>query len=189
MYVPLAQFPSHTLAFVARTAGSDVAIGDAIRNAIWSVDSDQPVSSVEQLQTMIAVQHAGDSVLTRLMIAFGLLALFLCAIGIYGVTAHIVAQRRREIGIRAALGAQRRDLMRLVLGQGAGLALAGLAVGIVAGLGLTQFLRTFLYGINPSDPATFAGVIILIAGVTLAACYIPARRAMRVDPMVALRHE
>ncbi|HTU34773.1 MAG TPA: ABC transporter permease [Candidatus Acidoferrum sp.] len=189
MYVPLAQFPSHTFGFVARTARADVAIGDAIRNAIWSVDPDQPVSSVEQLQTLITIQHAGDSVLTKLMVSFGLLALFLCAIGIYGVMAHVVAQRTREIGIRAALGAQHGDLMRLVLGQGARLALAGLVVGILAGLGLTQFLRTFLYGVNPNDPATFGAVTVLVALVAFAACYIPARRAMRVDPMVALRHE
>ncbi|HKS67804.1 MAG TPA: ABC transporter permease [Candidatus Acidoferrales bacterium] len=189
MYVPLAQFPSHTLGFVARTAGSPAASGDAIRDAIWSVDADQPVSSVEELQTLITIQHAGNSVLTKLMVSFGVLALFLCAIGIYGVMAHAVAQRTREIGIRAALGAQRRDLMGLVLGQGTKLMFAGVVVGIVAALGLAQFLRQFLFGVGPTDPATFVAVAFLLALVALAACYVPASRAMRIDPMAALRHE
>jgi putative ABC transport system permease protein len=189
MYVPLAQFPSRTLGFVARTPGTHIAVGDAIRNAIWAVDPDQPVSSVEQLQTLISLQHAGDSVLAQLMVAFGLLALFLCALGIYGLMAHIVAQRTREIGIRAALGAQRRDLLRLVLGQAARLTLVGFAVGIGAALGLTRFLRTFLFGVKPTDPLTFAAVTVLLSLVALAACYVPARRAMRVDPLVALRYE
>ena len=189
MYVPLAQFPSHTLGFVARTTGARISVGDAIRNAIWAVDADQPVSAVEQLQTLISIQHAGDSVLNELMVSFGVLALFLCAVGIYGVMAHSVAQRTHEIGIRAALGAQRRDQIRLILGQGTKLALIGLALGIAAALGLTQFLRTFLFGINAADPATFAAVALLLTLVTLAACYIPARRAMRVDPMSALRHD
>ncbi|HEV2205922.1 MAG TPA: FtsX-like permease family protein, partial [Candidatus Acidoferrales bacterium] len=189
MYVPVAQFPSRSLAFVARTAGNPDALGDAIRDAIWSVDSDQPVSSVEQLQTLISVQHAGNSVLTQLMVSFGVLALFLCAIGIYGVMAHAVAQRTREIGIRAALGAQRRDLISLVLSQGMKLTLTGVVVGILAGLGLAQFLREFLFGVGPNDPLTFVGVTLLLALVALAACYIPGRRAMRVDPITALRHE
>lgn len=189
MYVPLAQFPSHTFGFVARTAGNPAAVGDAIRDAIWSIDADQPVSSVESLQTLISVQHAGNSVLTKLMVFFGVLALFLCAIGIYGVMAHAVAQRTREIGIRAALGAQRRDLMALVLGQGAKLMLTGVVVGIIATLGLAQFLREFLFGVGPTDPVTFVGVTVLLALVALAACYIPARRAMRVDPVSALRCE
>jgi putative ABC transport system permease protein len=189
MYVPLAQFPSHTLGFVARTAGNPDAIGDAIRDAIWSVDADQPVSSVEQLQTLISIQHAGDAVLTNLMVSFGLLALFLCAIGVYGVMAQAVSQRTREIGIRAALGAQRSDLIRLVLAQGARLMLVGAVIGLAAALGLAQFLRNFLFGVGPTDPLTFAGVTLLLALVALAACYIPARRAMKVDPAIALRCE
>jgi putative ABC transport system permease protein len=189
MYVPLAQFPSHTLGFVARTAGNPAALGDAIRDAIWSVDADQPVSSVEPLQTLIAIQHAGNAVLTNLMVAFGVLALFLCAIGIYGVMAQAVSQRTREIGIRAALGAQRRDLMRLVLAQGAQLMLVGAVIGLAAALGLAQFLRNFLFGVEPTDPLTFAAVTLLLALVALAACYIPALRAMKVNPAIALRCE
>lgn len=189
MYVPLAQVPSLTLGFAARTSGVATGIGDAIRNSIWAVDADQPVSSVEGMSTLMAVQDTGNRVLTKLMVFFGALALFLCAIGIYGVMAHMVAQRTNEIGIRMALGAAPGNVMRLVLAQGLKLALIGVAIGVACAFGVTGLLASNLYQVTTRDPGTFLGVAIGFALLALAACYIPARRAMRVDPMVALRYE
>ena len=189
MYVPLAQFPSANLGFVVRTGGTSEAMAPAIRDAIWAVDRDQPISSVEPLETLISIQNAGNLVLTKLMVFFGVLAMFLGMIGIYGVMAHLVSQRLHEIGIRIALGASPAQVMRMVTGQGLKLALIGVAVGVLGALGTTKSLGAVLYQVSPSDPPTFLGVAILFAGVALAACWIPARRAMRVDPMVALRYE
>jgi putative ABC transport system permease protein len=153
------------------------------------VDANQPVSSVELLETLMAVQDAGNRVLTKLMVFFGSLALFLGAIGIYGVMAHTVAQRTHEIGIRMALGANPVQVMGMVVRQGMTLTLIGIAIGIVGAFGVTRTLGSMLYQVTTSDPATFMGVAILFALVAIAACYVPARRAMRVDPMVALRYE
>ncbi|HEV2617569.1 MAG TPA: ABC transporter permease [Candidatus Acidoferrales bacterium] len=189
MYVPLAQFPSATLGFVARTAANPTGAPTAIRDAIWAVDANQPVSSVEQMETLMAVEDAGNRVITKLMVFFGALALFLGALGIYGVMAHTVAQRTHEIGIRMALGANRVQVMRMVLQQAMSLAFIGIAIGIVGAFGATRTLGSMLYQVTASDPATFVGVTIVFALVAVAACYVPARRAMRVDPMVALRYE
>ncbi|HEY6943770.1 MAG TPA: ABC transporter permease [Candidatus Acidoferrum sp.] len=189
MYVPLSQFPSSTFGFVVRIMGDSTAMATAIRDAIWAVDRDQPVSSIEPLETLMAVSNAGNRVMTKLMIFFGALAMFLGAIGIYGVMAHMVSQRMHEIGIRVALGATPPQVMRMVIGQGLRLALIGIAVGVFAALGATRSLATMLYQVAPNDPLTFICVPILFAAVAIGACYIPARRGMRVDPLVALRYE
>jgi len=120
---------------------------------------------------------------------FGLLALVLACIGLYGLLSYEVSRRTREIGIRTALGAQQRDVLRLVVGQGIVLAVAGAAVGIGVALGVTRYLKSILYDVRANDPATIAAVAVLLMFVALAACYVPARRATRVDPMVALRYE
>jgi predicted permease len=189
MYVPLAQFPSATLGFVVRTAGNSTAMPMAIRDAIWAVDSDQPVSSVEQLETSMVIEDAGNRVITKLMVFFGMLAIFLGVIGIYGVMSDLVSQRTHEIGIRAALGASPPQVMGMVIGQGMKLAVIGIAAGVASALGATKSLATLLYQVAPRDPLTFIWVPILFAAVTAAACWIPARRAMRVDPLVALHYE
>ncbi len=124
-----------------------------------------------------------------LFAVFAALALTLAAIGIYGVISYSVTQRRPEIGMRMALGAQWRDIVRLIVGHGARLALVGIAIGIAASIALTRLMKTLLFGVSATDPLTFVGVSILLVLVAVAACYIPARRAMRVDPMVALRHD
>ena len=189
MYVPLAQVTSLTLGFVVRTAGTAAGMGDAIRDSVWAVDGDQPVSSVEEMATLMAVQDSGNRILTKLMVFFGVLALFLCAIGIYGVMAHMVAQRTHEIGIRIALGASHADVMRLVISQGLKLALIGIAAGVAGAFAVTGLLADNLYQVTARDPATFVSVAIGFALVAMAACYVPARRAMQVDPIVALRYE
>jgi putative ABC transport system permease protein len=124
-----------------------------------------------------------------LLVVFAALALILAAVGIYGLMAYAVSQRTHEIGIRLALGAQQRDVMRLVAGDGARIAFFGIGIGVASALVLTRVMTTLLFEVKATDPAAFAGVTILLAMVALAACYIPARRAMRVDPMVALRYE
>ncbi len=189
MYVPFAQFPTRGMGIVVRSPADSAALTGAIRNAIWSVDAEQPVSLIRPLETIVAEQYAGYHVVTELMGLFSILGLFLGAIGIYGVMAFVVTQRTHEIGIRLTLGAQPREILQLVVGHGLWLAAAGIAVGIVGALAMTRLLVFMLAGVSPRDPLTFTGVALLIAAVAVAACYIPARRAMRVDPMVALRYE
>jgi putative ABC transport system permease protein len=189
MYVPFAQFPSREMGFVVRSTADRATLGDAIRNTIWSVDSEQPVSQTRPLKAIVADEYGGYQVVSELMGFFSVLGLFLGAIGIYGVMAFMVTQRTHEIGIRLTLGAQPREILRLVVGKGLWLAGIGIAVGILGALAMTRLLSFMLAGVSPRDPLTFTGVALLIAAVALAACYIPARRAMRVDPMVALRYE
>ena len=189
MYVPLAQFPSSTLGFVIRTSGDPAAMGAAIRDAIWSVDRDQPVSSVESLETLITMANAGNGVVNKLMVFFSVLAMFLGVIGIYGLMTHLVSQRTHEIGIRVALGATPSQILRIVISHGLKLALIGISVGVLVALAATRGLATELYQVTPYDPSTFIGVPLLFALVALAACYLPARRGTRVDPLVALRYE
>jgi predicted permease len=189
MYVPAAQFPSATLGIVVRTAGNPTTMATAIRDSIWAVDRDQPISSVEPLETLMAIVDTGNRVMTQLMVFFGVLAMFLGAIGIYGVMSDLVSQRTHEIGIRTALGASPGQVMGMVVGQGMTLALIGVAVGVLCALGATRPLATMLYQVTPNDPLTFVAVPVVFALVAAAACFIPARRAMRVDPLVALRYE
>jgi putative ABC transport system permease protein len=189
MYVPLTRFPSATLGFVVRTAGNSTTMATAIRDTIWALDRDQPISSVEPLETLMAIVDAGNRVTTKLMVFFGALAMFLGVIGIYGTMSDLVSQRTHEIGIRTALGASPPQVMGMVIGQGMKLALIGVAVGVLGALGATRSLATILYQVTPNDPLTFIAVPIVFAVVAAAACYVPARRAMRVDPVVALRYE
>jgi putative ABC transport system permease protein len=147
------------------------------------------VYAVETMNEVLANSMAARRLSMTLLAAFAALALALSCIGLYGVLSYLAGERTREIGVRIALGADRRDIQRLILGQGVKMAFAGVTVGIFLALGLTHLMSSQLFGISPRDPLTFAGVALILLLVALGACYLPARRAMGVDPMVALRHE
>jgi putative ABC transport system permease protein len=176
-----------TLAIRARDASPGLV--EEVKRQIWSLDAQIPVGDVHAMDELIAVSLAQQRFNMLLLGLFAALALILAAVGIYGAMAYAANLRTHEIGIRTALGAQRRDVLRLVMRDGAKIALFGIASGIAGALALTHLMASLLFEVKPTDPATFAGVAILLAFVVLAACYIPARRAMRVDPMVALRYE
>jgi predicted permease len=172
-----------------RTKSDPAAVTGSLRDAIHAIDPDLPLAKVATLTTLVDDSMAQPRFSVFLLGAFGVLALLLASIGMYGVISYSVLQRTQEIGIRMALGAQRRKVFGMVLGQGARLAGLGIAIGLVAALGVTHLMASFLYGVRPTDPLTFAGVSLLLLGIALLACYLPARRAMRVDPMVALKYE
>jgi putative ABC transport system permease protein len=153
------------------------------------MDSKVPVFNVREMDQVIVEANSDARIEAQLLGIFAGLALLLAAVGIYGVMSYLVAQRTQELGIRMALGAQPLDVLRLVLERGAMLTVAGLAIGLVAAFAITRLLSKLLFGVSATDPLTFFGVAMLLGLVALAACYIPARRAMRVDPMTALRYE
>ena len=161
----------------------------AVRSALQAVDRDQPMTQVISLEQNLSAAVGQQRVSALLLGIFAALALVLAAIGIYGVTSYSVAQRSKEIGIRIAMGAQPGDVLRLILGFGAKLAFVGVVIGVIAALALTQLMKTLLFGVTATDPETMAAVSITLIAVTLLACYIPARRAMSVDPVIALRSE
>jgi predicted permease len=172
-----------------RSPQASAGLVEAVKKQVWSVDSQIPVSDVQTMDELMAVSIAQQRFNMLLLGIFAALALILAAVGIYGLMAYAVDQRTHEIGIRIAVGALQADVLKLVVGDGAKLALFGIAIGIVAALGLTRLMTSLVFDVKPADPMTFAGVAILLALVALAACYIPARRAARVDPMVALRYQ
>jgi putative ABC transport system permease protein len=189
VYVPFRQSASSHMTLVVKSGTEPAALTSAIRYAIASIDKEQPIFGIATMQQLV-----NDSVSTRritliLLGVFGALALVLGAIGIYGVIAYSVAQRTHEIGIRMALGARRGDVVRMILAQGAKIASAGVVIGVIASFGLTRLMANLLFSVSPADPATFAAVAVVLLLVALLASYVPARRTLRVDPMIALRHE
>jgi predicted permease len=172
-----------------RTRANPEGLISTVEKQVWAFDRTEPISSTQTLQQRLSLSVALPRFQSLLLGVFGALGLVLAAIGIYGVISYSVTQRTHEIGIRMALGAEPMQVMRLILRQGLVLALTGVGIGIVAALALTRLMRTLLFGISATDPLTFAGVAVVLTLVALAACCLPARRAMRVDPMVALRYE
>jgi putative ABC transport system permease protein len=160
-----------------------------LRRAVWSVNPNMPLAAVQTLDEIRSASMAQTSFAMVMLAIAGSVALLIGTVGIYGVIAYIAAQRTREIGIRIALGAQPADVRRLVLGRGMMLAGVGIAIGLLGALGVTRVIRALLYDTSPTDPLTFAGVVPLLFGAALLACWVPARRAMRADPIAALRCE
>jgi putative ABC transport system permease protein len=188
-YYPYAQTPVRYSAIVARTHGDPLSLTTAVHHAVLRVDQDQPMTSPRTMEMAISDSVAQQRLNMILLGIFGVLALVLAGVGIYGVMAYTVTQRTHEIGIRMALGARRRDVLKMVVGQGMLLAVGGIGIGLVGAFLVTRLMETLLFGVTPTDPATFGGVALLLLGVAFFACCIPARRATKVDPMVALRCE
>jgi putative ABC transport system permease protein len=193
IYVPLTQYPwmltpRHLLVRTNPGANTASLVAD-IRKQLAALDSMQPISDVVPLDVVVRQPLAVTGLLTWLLVAFGLLALLLAGLGVYGVLSYAVSQRTQEIGIRMALGAERGEVLRQVLRQGIALSLAGIAVGSAGALLLTSYLRSQLYEVGPRDPIIFTLVPAILLAIATAASYIPARRATAVDPMVALRYE
>ncbi len=195
-YFPLAQFPdqfipvvARRVGVVARTTGSPLAQLGSIRHALGEVNTQLVMYETKAMDGIVADSLAVRRFSTVLLGTFAALALVMSCVGIYGVISYLAGQRTHEIGIRMALGAERRDVLRMVLGEGAKMSLVGVAIGLAAAIGLTRLMANLLFGVSAHDPLTLAGVAALLVLVSLAACYIPARRATKVDPMVALRYE
>jgi putative ABC transport system permease protein len=188
-YESLAQSPIGVAYLVARTTGDPLSLAPALQQAVWAEAKDQPVEHIMTMERVVAAATAETRFYTWALGVFALMALTLGALGIYGVMSYSVAQRRRELGVRLALGARPGDVLRLVVREGMLLTLIGVAIGLAAALALTRLMKGLLFGVSASDPLTFVGIAALFALVALMACWIPARRATKVDPMRALRSE
>jgi len=188
-FLPYPQRPEPQMFLAIRTTADPAGFAPLLRAAVAAVDKDQPISELGSLERSLADSIAPQRFAMLLLGAFAGLAVALAALGIYGVTSFMVTRRRHEIGVRLALGALRRDVLRLILGQGMSLALIGLGIGLAAAWALSRLLRGLLFGITATDPLVFLAVPLLLAAVAALASYLPARRATRVEPVLALRHE
>ena len=189
MYMSLYQRTAKDWAIFLRGQLDTAAIPVQLRAQVQSVDPELPVFGARTLSDVLSASLAERRFSMEIVGLFALTALLLAGMGIYGVISYIVSERTHEIGIRLALGAQSRNILRMVIRQGLGLAFAGAAVGLAGALIVSHLMAGLLYGVRPTDPFTFASVALLLVAVALLACYIPARRAIRMDPLVALRHE
>jgi putative ABC transport system permease protein len=188
-YIDWDAFVHMGMSFVVRTRFDPARLAPAVQQAVWDVDPDQPVTNLATLEEFVSETLSEQRFLALLVGVFAAVAVLLTAVGIYGVMSFLVGDRTHEIGVRRALGARDREVLKLVVRQGFEVTLAGLAVGMAGALAVTHSLSSMLYGVSATDPATLAGVTVLLAAVGLAASYIPARRATKVDPLVALRYE
>ena len=189
LYLALAQAPWRTLSMVVRTPGDAAALAPAVRSAVRAIDPDLPLTRVQTMAEVVRTRMFESRVYGSMFAVFALVALLLASVGLYGVMSYTVAQRTHEVGVRVALGALPNDVIRLMVRRGARLIAFGLAIGVPAAFLLARVLRGALYGVSASDPATFTAIALLLSGVALLASYLPARRAARVEPMVALRTE
>jgi putative ABC transport system permease protein len=189
MYVPFRQDVFSGMWVLARTDGDPAQLAGIVRQAVREIDPGLPVSRMRPLSEVVSESMAQRRFSMLLLGLFALIALFLASVGLYGVVAYTVGQRTQEIGVRMAIGARASDVMRMVLGGGMKLAAAGVAIGIAAALALSRLVASMLYEVTPFDPASYAATILVLLAVSAMACYLPARRAMRVDPLVALRQE
>jgi putative ABC transport system permease protein len=189
MYVPLAQSPRRAMTMVVRTASDPLNVVPFVRNELTTLDKDQPLYNVRTMQQVMSQSTARRRFNMLLVAIFACLGLVLASVGIYGVISYSVTQRTHEIGVRMALGAEARDILKMIVRQGMGMVILGVGLGLGGAFGLTRVMSSLLFGVSPTDLFTFAGVSLILATVALLACYIPARRATRVDPMIALRFE
>ena len=189
IYIPHQQLVWPVTTIAIRTTGDPLGLANAVRGEVQALDKDLPVYDIKTMSQRLADSIAERRFMLILLGTFAALALLLASVGIYGVMSYAVTQRTRELGIRMALGATRRDVLRLVVGKGLGLTLAGVGIGLAAAYALTRLLASLLFGVSATDPFTFVAIAMVLTGVALGACFVPARRATRVDPMVALRHE
>lgn len=192
MYLPYRQMKTGGYKprdLVIRTAGDPLQLVPAVRREVHALDSEQPVSNVATMEQLLDEESQSRSVGMILLVAFASLSLLLAVMGIYAVLAFYVTHHRREIGLRMALGAQRRDILGLVLKKGMGLVLTGVAIGLLGAFALTRLMSNLLFGVTPTDPTTFAALALFLAAVAFLACYLPARWATKVDPLVALRSQ
>lgn len=196
LYVPYMQLPDAAMqlswngtAVMVRYDQNATTIGYSIRSAIGGISNEHVMSSTQTMEQIISDSLASQRFSMTVLGSFALLALLLASVGIYGVVSYLVGQRTQEIGVRVALGAHRSDVLRMILGNGMKMTLAGVVIGLAAAFGLTHLMASLLFGVSATDPVTFGVVTVLLVLVALAACYLPARRATRVDPMVALRYE
>ena len=198
VFIPRAQVPGSLTADINRLVGTSWAVrtelppaqlAEAVRRTILGIDPLQPISNIRTMKQMMSMTVDRQRFTFVLMTIFAALGVLLAAVGIYGVISYIVAQRTHEVGIRMALGATPRDVLRMVLGEGVKMTLVGVAIGLLAVFGVTRLMANMLFGVSPHDPLTLVGVASLLILVAVAACYIPAHRATKVDPIVALRHE
>jgi hypothetical protein len=187
VYIPATQNERGSVTLVVRVReGNPLALAGPVQRAIWSADKDQTITSITTLDDVVRQSVARPHLLSLLLAGFGALGLLLGALGIYGVVAYSVDARRQEIGVRVALGASRRDVLALVVGSGLALAMSGVLIGLVISLVATRVMRAVLFGIGPSDPATYSEVLAVLTTVAVLAAYLPARRALAVDPVKAL---
>jgi putative ABC transport system permease protein len=189
IYVPYWQWPMQTPTLLVRTAGNPANFAAMIYSEVKALNKNLPTPKVQTMNEQLSDVVAQPRFQTLLLALFGLVTLALVSAGIYGVVSYAAAQRTQEIGIRVALGAQARDVLKLIVSQGLKLAVVGVGIGLAAAFGLTRLMKNLLYGVSALDPLTFVAVASLLVGVALLACYLPARRATKVDPMVALKHE
>jgi putative ABC transport system permease protein len=189
-YTPYPQRPWPAMQFAVRSAGGDpLALVNGVRAAVLDVDRDLPITRVETMDAVLAGSVATERLMTMLLAAFAAVALMMAAAGLYGVIAYTVTQRTQEIGVRVALGAAPRSVLRLVAAEGFRLTAVGMAVGTAAAVVVSRAMRTVLFGVSPADPTTYAAVLVVFATTACAALVIPARRALAVDPLVALRND
>jgi len=188
-YLPYAQLPTQSLGLIVRAERNPAALASAVEQAIHAIDKDLPVYSIFTMDQLLGNALAQRRLTLVLLASLAALALLLAAVGIYGVIAYSVRQRTHELGLRMALGAQARDVLKLILKQGVKLTLIGIGLGLLAAFALTRWMESLLFGVPPTDALTFAAIAIALLLVALVACWIPARRATKVDPMIALRCE
>jgi putative ABC transport system permease protein len=189
MYVPLEQIPWLATTLIVRSTANPEALVSAVRAKFAEMDPTLAVSNIASMESVVATSVAQPRILSEFLGVFAGFALLLSAIGIYGVMAYSVAARTQEMGIRMSLGAEPRDILKLVVRQGMRLALIGVVIGIAASLALTRLISTLLFGVSASDPLAFSLAAAVLVATALVACYLPARRATRVDPMIVLRYE